>query len=245
MARAAMFSAMSPRTPQLDRTLDHLWHLIAGLVALLAGHIGHELTGAEDQSLTRWIRPRLLAVEALARRLLILDALHLPVPSLRKYPEASRKPVQPVKPTQTDPAHSRRPSFALFEPIASLQEGFYIEGMGKDRFGPRILPRIIDICAADSPKASPERTERTNKLADRVAALRLVIDERAAVAARIARRLARAHAPDSPNRKRSPLRPGHPPGSRSRQLPDWLREGLNMIALELRGWPPPPLSISG
>lgn len=236
---------MSPRTPQLDQTLDHLWHRIAGLVALLARHIGPEGEGAEGRSLTRWIRPSLLAVEALARRLLILDALHLPVPNLRKYPEASRKPVQPVKRTQTETAPSRRPSFTLFEPIASLRAGFYIEGMGKGRFGPRILPRIIDICAVDSPKSPPDRTERTNKLADRVAALRLVIEERAAVAARIARRLARAHAPDSPNRQRSPLRPGHPPGSRSRQLPDWLREGLAMIALELRGWPPPPCRISG
>ena len=236
---------MSPRTPQLDRTLDHLWHRIAGLVALLARHIGQEGAETDGRSLTRWIRPCLLAVEALARRLLILDALHLPVPALRKYPEPSGRRVQLAQSTPAGTAPSRRPAFALFEPIASLRAGFYIEGMGKGRFGPRILPRIIDICAADSPKAPPERTERTNKLADRVAALRLVIEERAAVAARIARRLARAHAPDSPNRQRSPLRPGHPPGSRSRQLPEWLREGLDMIALELRGWPPPPCRISG
>ncbi|HIK65439.1 MAG TPA: hypothetical protein EYG02_10485 [Henriciella marina] len=229
---------MSPNPPQLDQTLQRLWQHLAALAAYLLMLV--ERSGSSASS--RWIRPSLLAAEALTRRLLMLEVRALgpllPIP-------ANAAPSTRCAGSGTSNHTPSRRGFQLTEPIASLRASFWIEGQKKGRFGPRPQPRILEILDASLPESEPDKTAGSSKLAERLHALLAIIDDTAAATKRLARRMAPHMSLTGLIRKRSTLRAGHPPGSRSRQLPDWLREGLDMIALELRGWPPPPLRISG
>ena len=223
---------MSPNSPQLDQTLQRLWQHLARLAA-------HLLVLVERSGPTaprRWIRPSLLAAEALTRRLLMLEARALgPLHPLKACATPSNRNARAAG---TALAPSRR-RFQLTEPIASLRAGFWIEGQKKGRFGPRPQPRLLKILSADSPIIAGGRTDRSNKLAERLHALLAVIDAPAAAARRMARRMAPRASKDGLVRKRSPLRAGPPPGSGSHQLAPWLAEALSMVSLELRLHPPP------
>ncbi|RIJ24135.1 hypothetical protein D1224_07805 [Henriciella barbarensis] len=223
---------MSTEPPQLDRTLQRLWQHLARLAASLLVMV--EQSGPVTPS--RWIRPSLLAAEALARRLLMLEVRALG--PLLPLPESTSPSTRNARPANTALAPSRR-GFQLTEPIASLRAGFWIEGQKKGRFGPRPQPRILEILDVHLPRAEPDNTVRSNKLAERLHALLAVIEDTAAATKRLARRMAPRIRKAGLIRKRSPLRAGHPPGARSAQVPDWLRDGLAVVTVELRA--PPPL----
>jgi hypothetical protein len=223
---------MLPEPPQLDRTLQRLWQHLARLAASLLVMV--EQSGPATPP--RWIRPSLLAAEALTRRLLMLEARALG--PLQPLPARTAPSTGNARAAGSVLAPSRR-GFQLTEPIASLRAGFWIEGQKKGRFGPRPKPRILEILGARLPKPQQERTDRSNKLAERLHALLAVIDAPAAAARRMARRMAPRASKDGLIRKRSPLRAGPPPGSGSRQLAPWLAEALSMVSLEPRLHPPP------
>lgn len=223
---------MSPNPPQLDQTLQRLWQHLARLAAYLLILVERSGPSAHPS----WIRPSLLAAEALTRRLLMLEVRALgPLPP---RPARATPSPQTTRLATTGQAPSKR-SFQLTEPIPSLRAGFWIEGQKKGRFGPRPQPRILEILDARLPKPQPDETSRSNKLTERLHALLAVIDDTAAATNRLARRIAPRASETGLIRKRSPLRAGHPPGARSAQVPDWLRDGLAVVTVELRA--PPPL----
>jgi len=227
--------AMVTANPLLDRTLARLWQHLAGLVAAMMGHVKDAQTGDPASTLPRWLRPSLVAAEALARRLLMIEARQLDIAGWTPRPGG---PVPPTRATKANETTARPRGFALFEPVASLSSCIRIEGAPKRRFGPVRAPRIIDIFGEKPPVAEAGQTPRTPVWQARLAALGHLLETKDTAARRLARRLA-ARPSGTPARRRSPLRPGSPPGARSRQIPDWLREGLQMSAFELRGWPPP------
>lgn len=112
---------MSPHPPQLDQTLQRLWQHLARLAAYLLILIERSGPSAPP----RWIRPSLLAAEALTRRLLILEVRALgPLQPLPARAAPSNRKARPAGAAHTP---SRR-GFQLTEPIASLRAGFWIEG---------------------------------------------------------------------------------------------------------------------
>jgi hypothetical protein len=222
---------MSCNPPQLDQTLQRLWQHLARLAAYLL--ILVERSGPSAHP--RWIRPSLLAAEALTRRLLMLEVRALG--PLRPHPARATPSTQSRHHNNTCPTPARR-GFQLTEPIASLRAGFWIEGQKKGRFGPRPQPRILEILHAHLPKSEQDKTNRSDKVAERLHALLAIIDDTAAAARRLARRMAPRASKIGLIHKRSPLRAGHPPGARSREVPDWLRDGLAVVTIELRA---PPL----
>ncbi|RIJ31798.1 hypothetical protein D1222_06025 [Henriciella algicola] len=157
---------------------------------------------------------------------------------LRPHPARAAPSNQTTRLATACPTPSKR-GFQLTEPIASLRAGFWIEGQKKGHFGPRPQPRILEILDAHLPKSEPDKTTRSNKVAERLHALLAIIDDTAAATRRLARRMAPQAGETALIRKRSPLRAGHPPGARSAQVPDWLRDGLAVVTVELRA--PPPL----
>lgn len=223
---------MSPNPPQLDQTLQRLWQHLGRLAATLL--ILVERSGPSEHP--GWIRPSLLAAEALTRRLLMLEVRALG--PLRPHPARATPSTQTTRLTSTNRAPSKR-SFQLTEPIPSLRAGFWIEGQKKGRFGPRPQPRILEILDVRLPKFEQHRTDRSNRLAERLHALLAIIDDTAAATRRLARRMAPRASLTGLIHKRSPLRAGRPPGARSREVPDWLRDGLAVVTVELRA--PPPL----
>ena len=223
---------MSPNPPQLDQTLQRLWQQLARLAAYLL--ILVERSGPSARP--RWIRLSLLAAEALARRLLMLEVRALgPLPPLSASTVPSTRNARPVDTALTP---SRR-GFQLTEPIASLRASFWIEGQKKGRFGPRPQLRILEILDASLPKFERNKTVRSDKLTERLHTILAIIDDTAAATKRLARKIAPRASLTGLIRKRSPLRAGHPPGARSAQVPDWLRDGLAVVTVELRA--PPPL----
>ncbi len=223
---------MSPNPPQLDQTLQRLWQHLARLAAYLLTLVERSGPGSHP----RWIRPSLLAAEALTRRLLMLEVRALG--PLRARPARAAPSTQTTRLATTGQSPSKR-GFQLTEPIASLRSGFWVEGQKRGRFGPRPQPRILEILDAHLPKFEQDRTGRSDKLAERLHALLAIIDDTAAATRRLARRMTPRVSAIGLIRKRSPLRAGHPPGARSREVPDWLRDGLAVVTVELRA--PPPL----
>lgn len=223
---------MSPNPPQLDQTLQRLWQNLARLAAYLLILVERSGPGAHPS----WIRPSLLAAEALTRRLLMLEVRALG--PLRPHPARAAPSTQTTRLATTGQSPSKR-GFQLTEPIASLRAGFWVEGQKEGRFGPRPQPRILEILDAHLPKSERDKTHRSNKLAERLHALLAIIDDTADATRRLARRMTPQASETGLIRKRSPLRAGQPPGARSREVPDWLREGLAVVTIELRA--PPPL----
>lgn len=223
---------MSPNPSQLDQTLQRLWQHLARLAAYLLILVEQSGPSAHPS----WIRPSLLAAEALTRRLLMLEVRALG--PLRPHPARAAPSTQTTRLATTGQSPSKR-GFQLTEPIASLRAGFWVEGQKKGRFGPRPQPRILQILDAHLPKSKQDKTVRSNKVAERLHALLAIIDDTAAATRRLARRMAPQASESGLVRKRSPLRAGHPPGARSREVPDWLRDGLAVVTVELRA--PPPL----
>jgi hypothetical protein len=223
---------MSPNPPQLDQTLQRLWQHLARLAATLLILVERSGPSAHPS----WIRPSLLAAEALTRRLLMLEVRAFG--PLRPRPAHAAPPTQSRRHNTNAQAPSKR-GFQLTEPIASLRAGFWVEGQKKGRFGPLPQPRILEILDAHLPKSEHDKTARSNKVAERLHALLAIINDPAAATRRLARRMTPQASETGLIRKRSPLRAGHPPGARSALVPDWLRDGLAVVTIELRA--PPPL----
>ena len=190
---------MSPQPPQLDQTLQRLWQHLARLAAYLLILVERSGPGPHP----RWIRPSLLAAEALTRRLLMLEVRALG--PLRPHPARAVPPPQSRRHNNTGQSPSRR-GLQLTEPIASLRAGFWIEGQKKGRFGPRPQPRILEILDARLPESEQDKTARSSKLAERLHALLAIIDDTAAATKRLARRMAPRMSLTGLIRKRSPLR---------------------------------------
>lgn len=222
---------MSSNPPQLEQSLQRLWQHLARLAAYLLILVER----SEPSAYPRWIRPSLLAAEALTRRLLMLEVRALG--PLRPRPARAIPSTQSTRLATTGQAPSKR-GFQLTEPIASLRAGFWIEGQKKGRFGPRPQPRILEILDAHLPRCAPDRTDRSCKLTERLHALLAIIDDKAAATRRLARRMAPRASKIGLIHKRSPLRAGRPPGARFREVPDWLRDGLAVVTIELRAPPP-------
>ena len=220
--------------PTLNARISTAWAQIATLVASLA-----RLAGCAEGLLPKRIAPRiriealrlLRPAEALARRLIVTMARSL-IDQVRAAPKQSPNP----KRSAASPNTATRPTFKLFEPIASFSS---ILGRGHfpaARSGPG--PRILDLAASyPGTPTTPEPAPRPPSLAARIDALARLCADPARLALRHARKIAAHDFRAARLRRINPLRPGLPQGRYSPHTPGWLKDALSLFGAEVRSGP--------
>lgn len=201
--------AMERAWPQLER----LAVMVGALLGLFDGLVPARISRGARLGALRLLRP----AEALVRRLIVMMAYLMDV--------------QPV-PAALSPAHvqhetvkrglSPKPRFRLFEPLPGFSGVFAAPGTSQ---------------APERATESPAKPVSAAMLVRRLEGLEAVLAAPEAYAARYARWRARRRRMARPGRT-DPVRPGYPPGVRSRHTPDWLKDSLVQFASALRRWPP-------
>ena len=201
--------AMARAWPQLER----LAALVAALLGLFDGRVPARISRGARLGALRLLRP----AEALVRRLIVLMACQMDVKTSPAALSPGHVNGEAVKRDQSPKAR-----FRLFEP----------------------LPGFARVFAAP---ATPQGTEKSEKngepfvsaatLIRRLKGLEAVLAAPDAHARRYARLRLRKRQRARPGRI-DPVRPGYPPGVRSRHTPDWLKDRLVQFASALRRWPP-------
>ncbi|MGB3625477.1 MAG: hypothetical protein WA989_06610 [Henriciella sp.] len=204
----------------MERAVPRLLALLADICAML-----HIIGGRAPSYFTRQARVKALRLlrpaEALMRRLIVLMADEIEVEgqktrSSRRRPAPHGEPVEPG-----GQSGSGTPTFQLFEHIPSLASVF--GAPTPEKFGPSLPP--------------PELIE-PDALMRRINALAGAIEHRDTLARAHARRLARW--PKNVRLPRwDPCRPGRPPGLRSRHVPPWLVDMVQLFMMKIRRLPLP------
>lgn len=202
--------AMARAWPQLER----LAALVAALLGLFDGRVPARISRGARLGALRLLRP----AEALVRRLIVMMAYLMdvqPVPAALSPAHVQHETVKRGQGTQ--------PRFRLFEPLPGFARVFAAPAAPQ---GPEK--------AGESPA---ERPVSAAMLVRRLEGLEAVLAAPEAHARRYARWRARRRRMARPGRT-DPVRPGYPPGVRSRHTPDWLKDRLVQFASALRRWPP-------
>jgi len=223
------------------------WPLLRQMVQVMTGMLGMDEDTAPERishalriAVLRLLRP----AEALTRRLIVLMAWEVEVP----------KDLNPVcgKATQSadqkrDPAPDKdrtaRPHFTLFEPLR-MPRSIFLDTPAPARLkpvgpGPRILS--FDRPYPVSPAPAPDTNAAS--LTGRIRALQRALAAPEKIARRHAIFLERDRRSNRLPGRVNPIRPGPPPGMRSRHTPPDLKELLQFIGYEARQGPPrcPPV----
>ncbi|WP_084396267.1 hypothetical protein [Henriciella aquimarina] len=220
----------------LKIAMERAWPLLTGLAATLAALIGLSDSIAPKR-VSRSVHIRAMRLlrpaEALLRRLIVLMARELYGNLSGTHPTAlSPIHVSPdlvrVKRDQTKKAH-----FQLFEPLATVASC-------DSHRAPKPVgnPRILSLDAPYPAEVEKPDGLSAARLVARVRALRKVLDNPKHRAKRFARFLARKAAANTPMGRLNPVRPGWPPGARSRHTPPWLTDMLRHLGPEVRKHPP-------
>jgi hypothetical protein len=197
----------------IERNSEALRGIVESLFAML-GLAGSDMVARLPRPLHSAVLRVLRPAESAVRRLVVIAARGLVV----KLAPARPKPAGPI-----GKGCRLRSSFQLFDPRKNFA------GPRRRAFArnpPRIHifgsdPRVAALWAARPPAADPapppDGLVNAERLTRRLHALKLALDDLPRQARRLARwRVRRENAP-SP-KFRSPLRPGHPPGYRGKQI---------------------------
>ena len=221
----------------LTLAIERAWPLLERLVTMVQALLGMS-DGLLPDRVSRQARIAALRLlrpaEALMRRIIVVMAHDISVspPSALSPIHVSHKAVSRDQTSLTRKAPQT--SFRLFEPIPSFAACF----------GPPAAPTATGaappkpvIAAGDSVPSSP--------LAARLKGLEAVIAAPAKRAQRFAGVLARKAAEPFRAGRTHPLRPGWPPGSRSRHTPVWLKDLLLHLTRETGRGPPAGRGLTG
>ena len=197
------------------------WELLVVWIGELARLAGHPL--AEYRINQNAARALLRRAEALARRMLVIEAMQRPLPRLHPVDARARKalkalasrPVYAPEDVRYKPPAPRTPKLALCEPCFSFPQGRRGRRLGCEPPSSRIeycgVYQIRMHSTRNEPDTHPTIDPMT-RITHRICALRDVCDRKSHHARRMARWIASRRA-----RRRgaiSPLRPGRPPGWR-------------------------------
>ncbi len=198
----------------IKRNSEALKGIVEALFAML-GLVGSETAARIPQLLHSAVLRVLRPAESAMRRLVVIAARGLVV----KLAPSRPMPAGPIG----KGGGSRRPSFQLFDPRknfeAPLRRAFA-------RISPRIHffgsdPRVAAMWAAPQPAPDPapppDGLVGAARLARRLQALKLALEDLPRQARRLARWRVRREAAKAPKFK-SPLRPGPPPGYRRKPI---------------------------
>lgn len=225
---------------------------VCALVGWASGPAPAQLPACLRLAALRLIRP----AEAMARRLVLLEAVAEALPDVKISAHPGPDPVSPATgrgPAANDPGMRREARKTLL-PLTDTLPGFPGPCAPQRRIPDAEVPRVrlMEAGAAWTPPHSEgrdaDRPVPTARTFARLAALQTVLDDPAPAARRMARWLARSAAMGAlpPEHRRpariSPLRPGRPPGDRQRGG-DWLfASGLSELhricAMALERAPP-------
>ncbi len=200
----------------IERNSEALKAIVETLFALL-GFAGADMAARVPPSLHRAVLRVLRPAESAVRRLVVIAARGLVVK------------LAPVRPMPAGPIIGKggnsRPLFQLFDPRKSFAE-LRRHARGPGRIVPRIHfftpdPRVVALWPAPRPVETlappPDGLVNAARLTRRLRALKLALDDLPRQARRLARwRLKRENVPGL--EFRSPLRPGYPPGHRSKPV---------------------------
>ncbi len=198
----------------IERNSEALKSIVAALFAML-GFSGAATVSRIPQPLHRAVLRLLRPAESAVRRLVVIAARGLVVKPALPRPK-------PAGPIGKGSGHSP-PSFQLFDPrknFASPRRRTFT------RIAPRIHifgsdPRVAALWQARPPAADPapppDGLVNAVRLSRRLQALKLALADLPRQARRLARWRLRRQTAKRPKFK-SPLRPGHPPGSRRKPV---------------------------
>jgi hypothetical protein len=199
----------------IERNSEALKGIVAVLLAML-GLAGAATVARLPRSVHRAVLRVLRPTESAVRRLVVIAARGLVV----KLAPSRPMPAGPI-----GQAVRLRPSFQLFDPRKSFAPSRLRRGTAT-RIPPRIHifasdPRVAALRSARPPAADPapppDGLVNAARLARRLQALKLALEDLPRQARRLARWRVRRENAQSPKFK-SPLRPGHPPGYRRKAV---------------------------
>ncbi len=200
----------------IERNSEALNSIVAALFAML-GLAGAATVARIPQPLHRAVLRVLRPAESAVRRLVVIAAQGLVV----KLAPSRPMPAGPIG----KGGGSRRPSFQLIDPRKNF-EGLRQDRRMAARNPPRIHffgsdPRVATLWQARPPAADPppppDGLVGAARLARRLQALKLALEDLPRQARRLARWRVRRETAKAP-KFRSPLRPGHPPGYRRKPV---------------------------
>lgn len=238
------------------------WPRLRALVAQVCALVGWA-SGPAPAQLPAYLRLAALRLlrpaEAMARRLVLLEAVAEALPSVKISAHPGRDPGSPAtgrRQAAKDPG-LRREERKLLLPLTDTLPGFPAPHNDQRRIPDAEVPRVrlMDASAVWTPppgaSRDADRPVPSARTFARLAALQALLDDPAPAARRMARWLARSAAMGAlpPEHRRpariSPLRPGRPPGYRrrggDRLFASALSEVQRICALALER-PPPDLA---
>jgi hypothetical protein len=197
----------------IERNSEALKEIVAALFAML-GLAGSDTVARIPEPLHRAVLRVLRPAESAMRRLIVIAARGLVV---------KLAPSRPMPAGQIGKGGRSRPSFPLFDPRKNFAGP---RRRAFARIAPRIHifgsdPRVAALWPAPQPAADPapppDGLVNAERLARRLHALKLALEDLPRQARRLARWRVRREKAKTP-KFRSPLRPGHPPGYRRKPV---------------------------